>query len=310
MSSNKGHIGLHWNSLATMSWGELGVLMLRAKDSSDQYGLEDLRRQFKQKRLALPWSEDGGSMLTPVNASDYALADDWAEEAVITPKAQIATRENAPAGSIPFRTLGIDVQRGHFWAVVRRWSRTGQSRLMAFEKVETWTGLDDLARKCGVHKALVMVDSGDNTQTVYAECCRRGWKATKGSGNEDFAVTSSNGQTTRRFYSDPQAIIVPGQPTRVSLVVFSAMAAKDLLHGLRVRKLHTYPRDAVEDYAKQLNSEVRVKDKRTGRPMWILPQGVQDNHALDCEVLAMLVAVRWGVVGREATTTETEAPNA
>jgi hypothetical protein len=291
-----------------MSWGELGVLMLKAKESSDTYGLDDLRRQFKQKRLAMAWSDDGGSMTAPVNASDYALADDWAEEAVITPKAQIATRENAPAGSIPFRTLGIDVQRGHFWAVVRRWSRTGQSRLMAFEKIETWSGLDDLARKMGVHKALVAVDSGDNTQTVYAECCRRGWKAFKGSGAEDFAITSSNGQTTRRFYSDPQAIVVPGQPTRVSLIVHSASAGKDLLHGLRVRKLHTYPRDAVEDYAKQLNSEVRIKDKRTGKPMWILPQGVSDNHALDCEVLAMLVAVRWGVVGREATTTEAEAP--
>jgi phage terminase large subunit GpA-like protein len=303
-------VGLHLNALAMMSFGELGRMMLEAKRASVIYGDEEPRRIFKQKRLALAYSEDGGSMVTPVNASDYALADDWAEEAVITPKAQIATRENAPAGSIPFRTLGIDVQRGHFWAVVRRWSRTGQSRLMAFEKIETWSGLDDLAKKHGVHKALVAVDSGDNTQTVYAECCRRGWKAFKGSGSEDFAVTSSNGQTTRRFYSDPQAIIVPGQPTRVSLIVHSASAGKDLLHGLRVRKLHTYPRDAVEDYAKQLNSEVRIKDKRTGKPMWILPQGVSDNHALDCEILAMLIAVRWGVVGREATTTETEAPNA
>ena len=310
ISSNKGHIGLHWNSLATMSWGELGVLMLKGKESSEQYGLEDLRRQFKQKRLAMPWSEDGGTMITAVNASDYSLKDDWTEEAVITPKAQVLSREGAPAGSIPFRTLGIDVQRGHFWATVRRWSKSGHSRLMAFEKVETWSGLDDLAKRMGVHKALVMVDSGDNTQTVYAECCRRGWKCSKGSGNEDFAITSSDGRTTRRFYSDPQAIVVPGQPTRASLVVFSAMAAKDLLHGLRTRKLHTYPRDASEDYAKQLNSEVRVKDKRTGKPMWILPQGVNDNHALDCEVLAMLVAVRWGVVGREATATAEDAPNA
>jgi predicted ATP-dependent serine protease len=31
---------------------------------------------------------------------------------------------------------------------------------------------------------------------------------------------------------------------------------------------------------------------------------------LDAARLAMLIAVRWGVVGREATTTETEAPNA
>jgi hypothetical protein len=304
-------VGLHLNALAMMSWGELGRMMLEAKRASVIYGDEEPRRIFKQKRLALAYSEESGTMLAPVNASDYALADDWAEEAVITPKAQIATRENAPAGSIPFRTMGIDAQRKgglHFWATVRRWSRNGQSRLMAFEKVETWTGLDDLARKHGVHKALIAVDSGDQTQAVYAECCRRGWKTTKGSHLDDFAVTSSNGQTTRRFYSDPQAMIVPGQANRVSFIVFSVPAAKDLLHGLRVRKLHTFPRDAVEEYAKQLNSEVRVKDKRTGRPMWILPQGVLDNHALDCEVIALLLAVRWGVVGREATTTEAEAP--
>jgi hypothetical protein len=32
--------------------------------------------------------------------------------------------------------------------------------------------------------------------------------------------------------------------------------------------------------------------------MWVLPAGKKDNHALDCEIMAMLVAVRWGIVGR------------
>jgi hypothetical protein len=40
-----------------------------------------------------------------------------------------------------------------------------------------------------------------------------------------------------------------------------------------------------------------------------MPKGVKDNHALDCELLAMLVAVRWGVVGREATAQTSEAEN-
>ena len=48
-----------------------------------------------------------------------------------------------------------------------------------------------------------------------------------------------------------------------------------------------------------MDAEVRIKDRRTGKPMWILPQGKKDNHALDCECLAALVALRWGVVGRD-----------
>jgi hypothetical protein len=45
-----------------------------------------------------------------------------------------------------------------------------------------------------------------------------------------------------------------------------------------------------------------VKDRRTGKPQWILPQGKRDNHALDTEILALLAAVRWGIAGREVST--------
>jgi hypothetical protein len=41
--------------------------------------------------------------------------------------------------------------------------------------------------------------------------------------------------------------------------------------------------------------------------MWILPQGKKDNHAMDCEILALLAAVRWGIAGRE--TAETDLPS-
>jgi phage terminase large subunit GpA-like protein len=73
------------------------------------------------------------------------------------------------------------------------------------------------------------------------------------------------------------------------------------LHGLRARKVFSFARDASPEYTEQLNSELRVRDRRTGKATWILPQGKRDNHALDCEILCLLVAVRWGVVGREAT---------
>lgn len=302
-SANTGHIGLHWNSLASMSWGELGVLMLKAKASADEYGDEEPRRIFKQKRLAMPWSEEGGEMVALAEAANYKMGDDWDAEAVITPKAKVVDRDGAPTGSIPFRTMGVDVQRGHFWVVVRRWSKTGHSRLMAFARIDTWGNVEAYAKQHGVHHALVLVDSGDNTQEVYRETAKRNWKTAKGSGSDDFAVTSKDGQTTRRFYSEKQSIVVPGIPQRATLIVHSATAGKDLLHGLRARKVWTYSLDAGTDYSDQLNAEVRIKDRRTGKPQWILPQGKKDNHALDCEILALLAAVRWGIAGRETAET-------
>jgi hypothetical protein len=134
---------------------------------------------------------------------------------------------------------------------------------------------------------------------VYAETAKRGWKCAKGSGQDDFTVKGRDGQTSKRFYSDVQSYVVPGQSNRARLIVWSNTAGKDLMAGLRARKVHSYARDTVADYVEQMSAEVRVRDSRTGKPQWILPAGKKDNHAFDCELLAMLMAVRWGIVGRE-----------
>jgi phage terminase large subunit GpA-like protein len=303
-ATNSGHIGLHWNALATMSWGELGVLMLKAKESVDQYGDDQGRMQFKQKRLAMPWSEEGGEMVSTVEAANYKMGDAWDAEAMISSKGRVIEQTDAPQGSIPFRTMGVDVQRGHFWVVIRKWSKTGHSRLLAFARIESWDNIQAFAKQHGVHPAMVFCDSGDNTTEVYRECAKRNWKTAKGSGSEDFAVTDKDGKTSRRYYSEKQAIVVPGIPQRAILVSHSNIAGKDLLHGLRARRVWSYALDATPEYIDQLNSEVRVKDRRTGKAHWILPQGKSQNHALDCEILALLAAVRWGIAGRETTETD------
>jgi phage terminase large subunit GpA-like protein len=310
-ATKAGHIGLHWNSLASMSWGELGVMMLEARASSDTYGDDAPRRIFKQKRLAMPWSEEGGTMVTDVKASDYKMADPWAEEAWLTVEdKRVTIHDGKPDGStsaIPLRTMGVDVQQKgglHFWAVVRSWSRKGESRLRMFARCETWQDLEAVAAAHKVHPAHVMVDSGDQTQMVYAETAKRGWKCGKGSGQSDFAV----GPGKRRFYGEANLIFVAGQRNRAKLISFSNLAIKDILSGMRSRRLHTFPIDTSPEYVDQMTAEVRVKDRRTGKPMWILPQGKEHNHALDCECLAALVAIRYGVVGRDADATDDIVP--
>lgn len=305
-SQKEGWVGTHVNSLASSHWGSLAVDMIKAKEAWDLYADDGPRKVFKQKYLALPWSDDGGAIAAPVKAGDYALADDWEDEAVINragKDAWLATRADKNDDHIPFRTAGVDMQGDHFWVTVRRWSITGHSRLMAFGQVPTWDEVEAFVTKHGVHPGLVMVDSGFQTLVVYRETAKRGWKCSKGSANEDFNVRGGQ----KRFYSDPQPYLVPGMTAKAYLIVWSNLAGKDLLHGIRARKMHTYGRDASPEYIAQLDSEVRRRDPRTGKTSWVMPKGVKDNHALDCELLAMLVALRWGVVGREAVAAPDEA---
>jgi len=297
-SQKEGWVGTHVNSLASSHWGSLAVDMIKAKEAWDLYGDDGPRKVFKQKYLALPWSEDGGAIVASVRSGDYAMADDWEDEAVINragKEAWLSTRAEKNDDPIPFRTMGVDMQADHFWATVRRWSVTGHSRLMAFEKLATWDEVEAFALKHDVHPGLVMVDSGYSTLAVYRETAKRGWKCSKGAPNEDFTVRGGQ----KRFYSDPQPYHVPGMTAKAYLIVWSNLAGKDLLHGIRARKMHTYSRDASQEYIAQLDSEVRRRDPRTGKTTWVMPKGVKDNHALDCELLAMLAAVRWGIVGRE-----------
>jgi len=305
-----GYVGLHVNALASTSWGSLAVDMIKAKQVADLVGDQTPRMLFKNQYLALPWSDDGtGSMVVSTESSDYAMDDPWDAVAAIGPRGQIVDKAEAPEGSVTFKTLSIDCQGDHFWTVVRQWARTGHSRLVHFGKVASvdgltdWTGLDALAAKHGIHPQLVMVDSGDgnSTQEVYKQCAVRGWYCAKGSGQEYFNVKTKSGETVRRFYATPTAIHVPGVRTPTALVVWSNLSGKDLFHGMRARKVFTFARDADPSYVEQLNSEVRVKDN--GKPIWRLRQGVKHNHGLDCELLGMLIAARWGLIGRDEVQT-------
>lgn len=305
-SSSWGAVGLHWNCLCNSSWGKEGVRLLLAKQAFDLYADTSLRRTFFQKRLAKSWAEDAGEIVSQAQAGDYALGDAWDKEAWITPEARVVDVNSTtiPAGSVPFRTMAVDVQRGYFFAEVRSWSKSGHSRLRWWGRVDTWEQLDDLAKTHQVNRALIGVDCGDQTQEVYARTAARQWKSLRGSGQADFTVKDIGGKTTKRFYSDKQAVFVPGQRNRAEMIVWSNLSTKDLLAGLQKRKLHTFARNVPEDYVHQLTSEVRVKDSRTGKPHWILPASKTcGNHSWDCALMGLILAVRWGIIGREATET-------
>ena len=95
----KENVGFHWNALATMSWGQLAELYLRAKTASKK-GDESLLQQFYQKRLGLPWNEFTEDFSIEQSLSEYLMDEHWEEEADIN--------------GVPVRIMTVDVQKGHF----------------------------------------------------------------------------------------------------------------------------------------------------------------------------------------------------
>lgn len=290
-----GVIGTRVPALAHLSWGKLGVEMLKASEAFEQYGDAEGRKIFKMKRLAMSWSEDGGSMISDFKAADYKMGEGFADVAWLNAGGRFVTvGPNAETKDlIRLRVMFVDKQKDRFYLEVRDFSRDGRSHQVHACEAHGWHELDQIAARFNVHPAMIGVDSGWDHAEVYRETAARNWKAMKGFGQDDFAIPGNK----RRFYSEPERILMPGGK-QARLVKFSNLAFKDMLYGMRVRKLFTYASDAPAEYGEHMDAEVRLKDSRTGKPMWVLPQG-KENHYYDCAVGNLVLAVRWGVGGRE-----------
>ena len=293
-----GVIGTHVPAMAHLSWGKLGVEMLKAAEEFDLYGTTEGRKIFKQKRLARSWSEEGGSMVSDFKAADYTMGEGFADVAWINADGRFVTvgPNTETKNLVRLRTMFADKQKDRFYVEVRDFARDARSHQVHACEAHGWAELDQIAAKFGVHPAMIAVDSGWDSQEVYAETAKRNWKAMKGFGQDDFAIPGGK----RRFYSEPERIMMPGG-RQARLVKFSNLAFKDMLYGMRVRKLFTYASDAPDGYGDHMDAEVRLKDSRTGKPMWVLPQG-KENHYFDCAVGNLVLAVRWGVGSRDVAT--------
>jgi hypothetical protein len=302
----KGRRGFHFNALSMLwglSWGDLAVECIEAAQSFDQGGDETKRRDFKQKRLALPWSDepdDGGGEVLP---SGYQMNSEWEDEG-----ANYAGKLVAPPftpemlASTDFsrlRFMSVDVQRKGFFCLIRSWSAEGKSRLVWWQYLDTWEQVRDLQIKNKVASKFTFVDSGDgpNMNEVYTACANYGWNATRGTAVNDhpWRVQTPYGlKVAYRPYSPANIVQVGKQSCRV--FKFSNLALKDTLTRLRRAGHHTYAQDAGDEYRKQMQSEHRTRTD-AGKPIWV-QIGERPNHLWDCEVMGILPALMAKLVGR------------
>lgn len=281
--------GFHWNSLASMSWGELAEMYLRAKESCRRGDMEDLKN-FYQKRLALPWGDLEEDFTLDISPSGYRMGDDWESEAAVGAKGAILPPPHENKNRVRLRFLTVDVQMEHFYAVVRSWACDASSRLVYCAKLQTWEDVEILQSRFGVFPQLVFVDAGYSTFEVYRNCAKHNWTALMGDGRRDFPHRV-NGKITQRFYSTARHPLVSDRKCRMHY--WSNLGIKDTLARLRSNQnpdegsTWEVPSDVPEEYLKMLDSEQRVKKGNS----WEWRQiGKRPNHYWDCEAMQVCAA--------------------
>lgn len=281
--------GFHWNSLASMSWGELAEMYLRAKESCRRGDMEDLKN-FYQKRLALPWGDLEEDFTLDISPSGYRMGDDWESEGAVGAKGAVLPPPHENKNRVRLRFLTVDVQMDHFYAVVRSWACDASSRLVYCAKLQTWEDVEILQNRFGVFPQLLFVDAGYSTFEVYRNCAKHNWTALMGDGRRDFPHRV-NGKITQRFYSTARHPLVSDRKCRMHY--WSNLGIKGSLARLRSNQnpdegsTWEVPSDVPEEYLKMLDSEQRVKKGNS----WEWRQiGKRPNHYWDCEAMQVCAA--------------------
>lgn len=263
--------GFHWNSLASMSWGELAEMYLRAKESCRRGDLEE-------------------DFTLDISPSGYRMGDDWESEGAVGAKGAVLPPPHENKNRVRLRFLTVDVQMDHFYAVVRSWACDASSRLVYCAKLQTWEDVEILQNRFGVFPQLVFVDAGYSTFEVYRNCAKHNWTALMGDGRRDFPHRV-NGKITQRFYSTARHPLVSDRKCRMHY--WSNLGIKDTLARLRSNQnpdegsTWEVPSDVPEEYLKMLDSEQRVKNGNS----WEWRQiGKRPNHYWDCEAMQVCAA--------------------
>lgn len=302
----KENVGFHWNALATMSWGKLAELYLRAKMAARRGDLS-LLKNFTQKRLALPWREQPDDVDLEIVPSGYKLGELWENEAYIDTRGRVQPPPH-PERSVPLRMLCVDVQRDVFFAIVRSWAADGSSRLIWHDRLASFDEIEALQERFGIHGKLVFVDAGYASSMVYHECAKRGWTAMMGDQRSTFVHRVKGKQPVQRYYS-PRRRIVLRHDLVCDMFFWGNLPIKDTLARLRRNRdaangpLWEIPEDASADYLAQLNSEHRVQKNSQWRWVQI---GDRPNHMLDAECLAVAGGFMLKLIGQESIAPEPE----
>ncbi len=290
-----------WNALANIeiAFKDLVIEYLQAKDIFAREGNKIPLQEFHQKRLAKSWNMTNQQVSSKIITAEYDPLEKYGD----------------------YKFLTIDVQKDHFWYLIRSWCKNGESRLIKYGKVSTYDEIRKIQIDNGVRDQCVFIDSGNMSTQVYSKCVQYShvgvvngkkvnlsWVALKGWDATDFPHPDN----TKRLYStetrgDPN-LGIGAKGKTCPLYKWSNRSVKDILFHLRDGKGVKWLCNNVDsEYEKQLNSEILVRtlDKRTNKEKFIYQKKIGvDNHLLDCEAMSIVGACFVNIIGNMSTISE------
>lgn len=270
-------------SLHYVPWGKLAVEHAKAHRAKKQ-GDEEPMRIFRQKRMGENHREEEQQQNTTLTLGDYTFADYlsgelWEGEAV--------------------RILTIDVQRDHFWVVVRAWKADGSSRRLWAGRINTAGALREKQETMKVLDQNTFIDAQFDTDVVYNLCGEHHWLGTHGDQADSYLFPAQN---KRKFYSPIRR--VQGTSGRPAISIhWSNRQIKRILErfrgGYRTGQTWEVEKDITLELHGHLFSEVEkdVINKSTKAvERRFVRIGSRQNHTWDCEAQQVVGALIRGML--------------
>jgi len=245
-------------------------------------------RTFVTETLGRPWREDMGEL------EEFGSLEDRRDD----------YKRQEPWGDEETRYMGADRQaKGgeHYFWVVRAFSKSGESRLIAYGKALTKEALEDKRKELHVPILNCALDTGYMATDCYRFCLATGWKAFKGEDDEWFFHSEVGPEGKKRSVRKSwERTVVDANMGRgglrrfLKLYRWSNPRMFDMLASCMggIVPGWTLPKDTERAYLRHLSSYVReeVKDK-LGRPKLVWRKRWDEDHYRDCELQILVMAV-------------------
>ena len=268
------HINAFMVPFKSGDFGEIAVAFLQAQARGPQN-----LRTFIYEYLAEPWTQDVEKIYDDQvtrRAAEYRRGQSYFELHTELSKLRRG------------KLMTVDVQKLGMWYIVREWAVGGQSCLIEWGYVGTWTEIDAIATTHKVEAVMVDAGYGERTTEVYEECLRRRMVPAKGDDRgtaPDLPWRSTDinpYEGTRRQVSGES----------LKLVLWHTDTFKLMLLGyIRGDRAGWFVYRGVErDYCMQISAEERTPKG------WVKRR--RDNHILDCEAMQIVAALAYGYLSK------------
>jgi hypothetical protein len=273
-------------SVWRISWSEVVKEWILAQEAKRSGDLKKLQQIINQ-RFAQFWVEPSDTPTLeqrgdPYRKKSYHEGEKWEGE--------------------HFRFMTTDVQKGHFWCVIRAWKLGGESRLLWEGKVVAWENLRTLQERYGLENRHLFVDARYEPEKVALECEKarteednNPWNLLMGEGLGGYDQRVGKNRKVKRVYSDyVNTRSMSGM--RYRFIKFSNLLAKNKLAVLMDSEGFGIPVDVSKQYQAQMQSERKV-EKTPGKWVWEpIKKSHSNNHMWDCEVMQVVAACLFKVL--------------